>query len=172
MLFRGAAKHQNRSLFEESMTLCIRVLWYLMITIKNGPQKSEPLDGRHIVLKYGHENYHILAHICSSIAPRTKIEVSTRTGYVFDVWEHFRTVIIYIRGVHIGFQDAHHMFYITSRLTCYSIDEKNQYSIPMFSIAFNIFICKNRQCRAATLKFKTAATLLDIHYLITILALT
>ena len=43
-LFTGAAKHYNRSVFEESMNLCTSVLWYLNIK-----KQIDPTNSRHLV---------------------------------------------------------------------------------------------------------------------------
>ena len=43
LIISGAAKHQNRSVFEDSMTLCTRVMWYLNIIKQIDANNSRPL---------------------------------------------------------------------------------------------------------------------------------
>jgi len=105
--YSRAAKHQNRSVLEESMKLCTMGLWYLRIIKKNGPQKFAPPGGRHIEFKYGRQNHNIFAHICCSIAPRTKIQVSipmfSMSGNILAMSEFMS------EARHIGSQDGRHI---------------------------------------------------------------
>ena len=70
----GTSKHQNRSLFEESMKPMVS--WYQLIIKQSRPQQFASPHGCHIELKYDRQLDHILAHISSYIAPRTNIHVS------------------------------------------------------------------------------------------------
>ena len=71
--------HQNRSLFEESMKLCTRVLWYRRI-VKKGAQQIAPTRCRHIELKYGPQKYHILAYTIIQLWLASEVTIPHKTN--------------------------------------------------------------------------------------------
>ena len=98
------------------MKLCTKVLGYLKIIKQVDANNVRPLMAVILNSKMAAKITILFTQISCSTSPRTTIQMS---GNLLAVSEFTS------EGRHIGFQDDHHMFHISSYLTC-TYEEKSR----------------------------------------------